>query len=117
VTASVSVVATRAGRITATVPVGQGPFDVALGPDGRSAYAAVLGPGNVSAIDTQTHRIWRTVNIGPPQTSPFNIAVTSRAIYVTDQGAGTLTVIDPTTLNVAATVTVGTSRYGVAVDP
>ncbi len=117
VTASVSVVATRTGRITATVPVGDGPFDVALAPDGRSAYVAVLGLGNVCAISTRTHRISGTVNIGPPQTDPFNIAVTSSAVYVTDQGAGKLTVIDPNALTVAATVKVGNSPYGVAVDP
>jgi DNA-binding beta-propeller fold protein YncE len=61
VTASLSVVATRTGTITATVPVGDGSFDVALAPDGRSAYVAVLGPGNVSAISTHTHRVSETV--------------------------------------------------------
>jgi YVTN family beta-propeller protein len=55
--------------------------------------------------------------VGPPQTDPFNIAVTSSAVYVTDQGAGTLTVIDAKALKVAATITVGDSPYGVAVDP
>jgi len=45
------------------------------------------------------------------------MAVTSRAVYVTNQGAGTLTVIDPAALEVAATISVGTSPYGVAVDP
>ncbi len=117
VTASVSVVATHAGTITATVPVGEGSFDVALGPDGRTAYVAVLGPGDVSAISTRTHRISGIVNVGPPQTDPFNIAVTSSAVYVTNQGAGTLAVIDPNSLKVAATVTVGNSPYGVAVGP
>jgi YVTN family beta-propeller protein len=99
------------------VPVGEGSFDVALAPGGQFAYVAVLGPGNLSAISTQTHSISGTVNIGPPQTDPFNVAVTSRAVYVTDQGAGTLTVIDPATLKVNATVTVGNGPYGVAVDP
>jgi YVTN family beta-propeller protein len=45
------------------------------------------------------------------------MAVTSSAVYVTEQGAGTLTVIDPKTLKVVATVTVGNSPYGVAVGP
>ena len=52
--------------------------------------------------------------MGPPGTDPFNIAVTSDAVYVTEQGAGTLTVLDPTTLKVLATVSVGNSPYGVA---
>jgi YVTN family beta-propeller protein len=117
VNARVSVVSVRTGTITATVPTGQGPFGVTLAPSGQSAYAAILGPGDVSAISTQTHRIWGTVNVGPPQTDPFNVAVTSGAVYVTDQGAGTVTVIDPKALKVAATITVGDSPYGVAVDP
>jgi YVTN family beta-propeller protein len=98
------------------VPTGQGPFGVTLAPGGQSAYAAILGPGNVSAISTRTHRIGGTVNVGPPQTDPFNIAVTSSAVYVTNHGAGTGAVIDPKALKVVATITVGNSPYGVAVD-
>jgi YVTN family beta-propeller protein len=55
--------------------------------------------------------------VGPPQTDPFNIAVTPGAVYVTEQGAGTLTVINPNTLKVTATITVGNSPYGVAAEP
>lgn len=88
-----------------------------LEPAGRWAYVTVLGPGNVSAISTQTHRISGTVNVGPPQTDPFNVAVTSRAVYVTNQGAGTLTVTATETLTVTATVTVGNNPYGVAASP
>ena len=69
----------------------------------------MLGPGNVSAISTQTNRISGTINVGPPGTDPFNIAATSSAIYVTDQGASTLTVINPSALKVTATVTSATA--------
>ncbi|WP_443077389.1 hypothetical protein [Streptomyces sp. NBC_01689] len=41
--------------------------------------------------------------------------VTQEATYVTNQGAGTLTVIDPTSRTVVATVSLGTSPYGIAV--
>jgi DNA-binding beta-propeller fold protein YncE len=34
---------------------------------------------------------------------PFNVAITPSAVYFTEQGAGTLTVIDPKTLKVVAT--------------
>jgi YVTN family beta-propeller protein len=98
--------------VTATVPTGEGPFGVAIGPDGRSAYVAVLGPGNVSAIDTTSHHISATVNIGPPQTDPFNVAATPNALYVTNQGADTVAVLDPKTLKITATINVGTSPYG-----
>ena len=121
-TASVSVISTSTGTITATIPTGQapydeGPFDVATAPNGQTAYVAVLGPGNVSAINTQTNRISGTVNLGPPGTDPFDIAATPTAIYVASQAAGTLTVIDPSSLKITATVTLGDSPYGVAVSP
>lgn len=78
------------------------------------AYAAILGPGDVSVISTSTDRISGTVHVGPPGTDPFSIAVTPGAVYVADQGANTLTVINPTTLKVTATINVGNSPYGVA---
>jgi YVTN family beta-propeller protein len=42
--------------------------------------------------------------------------VTPSRLYVTEQGANTLAVIDPTSLKVTATVNVGNSPYGVAAD-
>ena len=45
------------------------------------------------------------------------MAATGHAIYVTNQGANTLAVIDPRTRHVVTTVTTGNSPYGVAVDP
>jgi YVTN family beta-propeller protein len=68
-------------------------------------------------IDTRSHRVSASVSVGPPGTDPFNVAVAPSAVYVTEQGAGTLTVIDPQTLKIVATVTVGNSPYGVAVSP
>jgi YVTN family beta-propeller protein len=100
--------------VTATVPIGEGPFDVAIGPDGQNAYVAALGPGNVSVIDTSTTHVSATVSTGPPGTDPFNIAATSSAVYITDQGADTLSVVDPATLQIVATVPVGRDPYGVA---
>ncbi|MFE5688107.1 YncE family protein, partial [Streptomyces sp. NPDC056512] len=114
VAARVLAVGTRTRKATA-VPLGEGPFDVAIGPDGKSVYAAVLGPGQVSVIDTGNNRLTSTISVGPTGTDPFNIEVTRRAVYVTEQAAGTLTVIDPKTNKVVATVTVGNSPYGVAV--
>ncbi|MFJ9034361.1 Dyp-type peroxidase domain-containing protein [Streptomyces sp. NPDC102274] len=117
VTARVSVISTRTGKITATVPVGQGVFGVTLAPDGKKAYAAVLGPGDVAVIDTASRRVTGKAHVGPPGTDPFNIAVTSDTVYVTDQGAGTFSIIDRATLKVTATLTLGNSPYGVAVSP
>ncbi|MFE0381725.1 YncE family protein [Streptomyces inhibens] len=66
-------------------------------------------------IDTGNNRVSTTISVGPTGTDPFNIEVTHQAVYVTEQAAGTLTVIDPKSNKVVATVTVGASPYGVAV--
>jgi YVTN family beta-propeller protein len=91
------------------------PFGMAIGPDGKRAYIADLGPGNVTGIDTRTHRVSATVSVGPPGTDPFGVQATNDAIYVVNQGANTLSVIDPNTLHVVATVSTGNSPYGIAV--
>ena len=55
------------------------------------------------------------VFLGPPGTDPFTAQATGHAIYVANQGASTLSVIDPNTLHVAATVPTANSPYGIAV--
>ncbi|MFJ7497618.1 hypothetical protein ACIQZB_42240 [Streptomyces sp. NPDC097727] len=114
VAAHVLAVETRTGKV-ATVSVGEGACDVAVGPGGRFAYSADLGPGNVSVSDTGSHRVSSTIALGLSGTDPFNLEVTSEAIYVTNQGAGTLKVIDPYSHKVVATVILGAGPYGVAV--
>jgi YVTN family beta-propeller protein len=43
--------------------------------------------------------------------------VTPTAMYVASQAAGTVTVINPSSSKITATVTVGDSPYGIAVSP
>jgi YVTN family beta-propeller protein len=43
------------------------------------------------------------------------VQATGKAIYVANQGANTLSVIDPNTRRVVATVTTGNTPYGIAV--
>ncbi|MFB6963203.1 hypothetical protein ACFCYB_41165 [Streptomyces sp. NPDC056309] len=66
-------------------------------------------------IGTGSKHVSATIALGPPGTDPFNLEVTDHAIYVTNQGAGALTVIDSASLKVISTVTVGAQPYGVAV--
>jgi YVTN family beta-propeller protein len=53
--------------------------------------------------------------VGPYGTDPFTARATNHAVYVANQGANTLSVIDPRTLEVVATVATGNSPYGIAV--
>jgi YVTN family beta-propeller protein len=91
------------------------PFSVAMSPNGDRAYVTSLGPGRVTGIDTETHRVSSTVSVGPPGTDPFTVRATRDALYVANQGASTLSIIDPTTLRTTATIGTGNSPYGIAV--
>ena len=71
------------------------PFSVAISPNGDRAYVTGLGPGRVTAIDTGTHRVASTVSVGPSGTDPFTVRATGDAVYVANQGANTLSIIDP----------------------
>ena len=77
----------------------------------------MLGPGSVSTVDTQSNRISGSVNLGRPGTDPSDIAVTPAAMYVASQAAGTVTVINPNSSKITASVTGGDSPYGIAVSP
>jgi YVTN family beta-propeller protein len=55
------------------------------------------------------------VSLGTEGSDPFSVAATATAVYVADQGANALAVIDPHTLKVLTTIPVGNSPYGVAV--
>jgi hypothetical protein len=52
ITITVLVHSTASDTITATIPVGQGPWGVALAPDGHHAYITNNASGSVSVIDT-----------------------------------------------------------------
>ena len=71
----------------------------------------------VSVIDTATNTVLGTIAVGP---DPVGVAVNSNGnlVYVANNGSNTVSVIDTTQGllgAVTATITVGTSPYGVAV--
>jgi YVTN family beta-propeller protein len=91
------------------------PFSVTMSPSGKRAYVTALGPGRVTAIDTGTHRAASSVSVGPYGTDPFTVRATGDAVYVANQAANTLSVIDQHTFKATATIATGNSPYGIAV--
>lgn len=72
--AAVYKVDVAAWKVAAVIPVGQGPYGIAYGADGRYAYVTLSGEkplGQVAVIDTETDRVWVTV---PVDKSPTGIA-------------------------------------------
>jgi len=102
--------------VTATVPVGSGPFGVAINTSGTKVYVANWDSNDVSVIDTSTNTVTATVPVGK---EPKGVAVTpdGTKIYVTNTNSSTVSVIDTATNSVIANVSVGIYPLGVAVSP
>ncbi|MFJ6252484.1 MULTISPECIES: IPT/TIG domain-containing protein [unclassified Streptomyces] len=101
---SVTAVDSASGAAVATVPVGTGPSDVALTPDGSQAYVTNYEGDSVSVIDTATHTVAATIPVGP---SPMPVVVSpdGARVYVAHMGSpGGVEVIDTSSLTVAATL-------------
>jgi YVTN family beta-propeller protein len=118
---SVSVIDTATNTVTATIPVGVGPYGVAVSQDGSKLYVTNETSDTVSVIDTATNTVIATIPVG---TTPRGVAVTPRGskVYVTNESSGgptSVSVIDTATNTVAATIPVaaGSLPFGVAVNP
>ena len=61
---TVSVIDTATNTVTATVPVGDGPFGVAVKPDGAPRLCGEPGSDTVSVIDTASNTVTATVRGG-----------------------------------------------------
>jgi YVTN family beta-propeller protein len=61
-----------AGRLLASVPVGNRVWGIVLTPDGRKLYAANNLSNDVSVIDTRTNRVVATVPAGD---GPWGLAI------------------------------------------
>lgn len=100
---TVSVVNTATNTVAVTVPVGAGPWEVAVSPNGTRAYVTNRADGTVSVINTATDTVVATVPVG---LEPLGVAVSpdgTRA-YVTNFGADTVSVIKTNTNTVVATL-------------
>ncbi len=71
------------------------------------ACVAGLGQGRITAIDTGTRRVSSAVSVGPYGTDPFTVRAAGDAIYVANEGASTLSVIDPRTFRATAAIATG----------
>jgi len=113
---TISVIDTATNKVTTTIPVGTGPYGVAVSSDGKKVYVANNDSNTVSVIDTATNKVTATVSV---RSGPCGIAVSPNGtkVYVANHLDNTTSVIDTTTNAVIATVPIGSYPYGVAVTP
>ncbi len=113
---NVLVIDTTTNAVVGTIAVGDGPYGVAVTPDGKHAYVTNIVSNNVSVIDTTTNAVEATVAVGG---SPYGVAVTpdGKHAYVANAGTDTVSVIDTTTNAVVSTIAVGGLVYEVTVTP
>ena len=113
---SLIMVGQGAGLLRA-IPVGSGPFGIAITPDGTTAYVTSGNVDNVTVIDMATNTV-----VGSPipvGRRPRGIAITPDAAtaYVVNNGSYDVSVIDLTTNTVTATIAVGDDPQGIAITP
>lgn len=114
---TVSVIDAATNAVTATVPVGGTPNQLATTPDGTHVYVTNSDSNNVSVLDTRTNNVVTTIPVGG---NPAGIAITpdGTKAYVANVNDNTVSVIEVTTNAVTATIVVsGKAPIGAAVTP
>lgn len=112
---SVSVIDTSSDAVVATIPVGTGPYGVAVSSDGSRVYVTNYVGNSVSVIDSGSNTVIATV---PIATRPYGLAVSpnGRWVYVAAYYSNNVSVIDTATNAVVAVVPVGQRPHGIAVN-
>lgn len=107
---SVGAISPARGAITAVVPVGSSPSDVAAG--AGSVWVANYNGNTVSRINPATHAVEQTIQV---DSTPTGIAVGAGGVWVANNFSGTVSKIDPAADRVVQTTAVGNGPSGIAV--
>jgi len=88
------------GKVLGRVPTGEGPHEVAISDDGRTAFVANYGTGpspggTISVIDLTAHKEVRKFDLGPLK-RPHGIDVSDGKVYFTAEANRLIARYDPT---------------------
>lgn len=113
---TVSVINTTNHALVATIPVGSGPFGIAVSLDGSRVYVTNRIDNTISVINTSTNTVIATIPVG---SFPWGVSVglNDKYVYVTNSKDNTVSVIDNTTNTVIKTINVDSYPIGVAPSP
>lgn len=132
---TVSVIDATSFKRIGSIPVGQGPHNVQVAPDGKqvwvtnngepvkavhnmpkSEHGAMSGSGEIWAIDTATDAVAVAAKV-PVGVHPAHVVVTpdGRFAYVANGGENTVCVVDISARRVVDTIPVGVSPHGMRI--
>lgn len=123
---TVQVLDTATGRVVTSARIGNRPRGLALSPDGKRLYVAVSwwrdgkrprsGKERIAALDARTLEHLRDY---PAGTDPECVAVSpdGKRLYLSNEDAGTASIVDVASGKTLATVIVGTEPEGVTASP
>ncbi len=112
-----SIIDARTAAVVATVPMqGAHPRGIAVSPDSRTAYVAVMGSDKVVKVNLATHAVGTFSRTGD---GPRHIVISpdGRTLYVTNNGSGTVSEVAAATGKVERTVRVGHEPRSMAISP
>lgn len=117
-TDSVSVIDTATNQVVgAPIPIGDGPYSMAIVPNGKTLYVANENSEDLTAIDTQTNQTVGSIPVGA-QTATIAISPDGKTAYVTDQIEDLVVVVDLQTGQVVGSpIALDGSPWGVAFAP
>ena len=89
---------------------------LSLGLDSEHSKLYVTSPNSVSVIDTNTNKVFKTIEVG---FTPFEVFVEmkSNKLYVANSAGDTLSVINGTNYKILKTITVGKNPSSIAFNP
>ena len=121
---TVTVIDTNSDRVVSTIDVGARPRGIRTSPDGKLVYVALSfssqqTPGTINqiaAIDTERGEVVAKYDAG---TDPEQFAVSADGgrLFISNEDAGTASIVDTTSGKILSTVVVGIEPEGVTISP
>ncbi|HEV2857692.1 MAG TPA: PKD domain-containing protein [Solirubrobacterales bacterium] len=117
---TVAAIDTQTNQVVGTpIKVGDGPYTIAITPDGTRAYVGNSNEETISVIDLQTNQVVGTPIPFPAQPNVIAISPDGKTAYATTS-AGTVSVLDLQTNQVVGEIAIeegGPGLWGIALAP
>ncbi len=106
----------RAADVVATVGVGDRPDQVAITPDGSTAYISNRTSDTVSVLSLESNSVITTIPVGA---SPHGVAVTpdGSRVFVANRTSNSISIINTATNSVVGSIPLAGGPNGLAVSP